>query len=46
MARDILSIPISIVALDSTFSTGVRVLDQYQSCLGHAIVDSLIFTRD
>lgn len=46
MARDILSIPISTVASECAFSTGGRVLDQYRSCLGHAIVESLICTRD
>lgn len=46
MARDILSIPISTVASESPFSTGERILDQYRSCLAHAVVESLICTRD
>lgn len=46
MARDILSIPISTVASESAFSTGGRILDQYRSCLAHAVVESLICTRD
>ncbi|KAK1403171.1 hypothetical protein POM88_002776 [Heracleum sosnowskyi] len=46
MARDILSIPISTMASESAFSTGGRILDQYRSCLAHAIVESLICTRD
>ncbi|KAL8124180.1 hypothetical protein AgCh_011986 [Apium graveolens] len=46
MARDILSIPISIVASESAFSTGGRILDQYRSCLAHVVVESLIYTQD
>jgi hypothetical protein len=46
MARDILSIPISIVASESTFSTGGRVIDQYRSSLKIDIVEALVCTRD
>ena len=33
MARDVLTIPVSMVALESAFSTSGRVLDQYRSAL-------------
>ncbi|KAK1382143.1 hypothetical protein POM88_019878 [Heracleum sosnowskyi] len=46
MARDSLSIHISTVVSESAFSIGGRILDQYRSCLAHAVVESLICTRD
>ncbi|KAK1359025.1 hypothetical protein POM88_043499 [Heracleum sosnowskyi] len=46
MAQDILLIHISNVASESAFSTGGRIMDQYRSCLAHAVVKSLICTRD
>ena len=46
MARDILSIFISIVALESTFSVGRHVIDQYKSSLKLDIVEELVCTRD
>ncbi|KAK9195172.1 hypothetical protein WN943_003291 [Citrus x changshan-huyou] len=46
MARDILSIPISIVASESAFSVGGRVLDQFRSVLKPETVQAIITTRD
>jgi hypothetical protein len=46
MARDILSIHISTVASESTFSVGGRVIDQYKSLLKPDIVEALVCTRD
>jgi len=46
MARDVLSIHISIVASKSTFSVGGRVIDQYRSLLKPDIVEALVCTRD
>ena len=46
MARDVLSIPISIVASESTFSVGGRVIDQFRSLLRLNTVEALVCTRD
>jgi len=46
MTRDILSIPISTVISESTFSVGGRVIDQYKSLLKPNIVETLVCTRD
>ncbi|KAK9996433.1 hypothetical protein SO802_021119 [Lithocarpus litseifolius] len=46
MARDILSIPISTIASESTFSVGGQVIDQFRSALKPNVVDELVCTRD
>lgn len=46
MVRDLLSILISIVALESTFSTDGGVLDQFRKVLNLRTVEALIYTRD
>ncbi len=46
MARDILSIHISIVASEFIFSISGRVIDQYRSSLKHDIVEVLVCTRN
>ncbi|KAF5470240.1 hypothetical protein F2P56_010765 [Juglans regia] len=46
MARDILSVPVSTVASESTFSVGGRIIDQFRSALKADIVEALVCTRD
>ena len=46
MACDILSILISTVALESTFSVGGRVIDQFRSALKPDVVKTLVCSRD
>jgi hypothetical protein len=46
ITRDILSILISIVVSEFTFSVGGRVIDQYMSSLKPDIAEALICTRD
>nr|XP_023886061.1 zinc finger BED domain-containing protein RICESLEEPER 2-like [Quercus suber] len=46
MARDVLSVPISTHASESTFSVGGRVIDQFRSSLRLDTVEALVCTRD
>ena len=46
MARDILSIPISIVTSEFAFSNGGLLLDQFQSSLKSETVEALVCTKD
>ncbi|KAI0530657.1 hypothetical protein KFK09_000204 [Dendrobium nobile] len=46
MARDVLCIPISTVASESSFNYSGRILDQYRSFLKHDIVEALVCSKD
>jgi hypothetical protein len=46
MARDILSIPITIVTLESTFSASVRVINPHRSKLSTETVQMLLCRAD
>ncbi|XP_050222824.1 uncharacterized protein LOC126672918 [Mercurialis annua] len=46
MAHDILAVPISTVASESTFSTGGRILDPFRCSLTPKIVEGLIYGQD
>ena len=41
-----LSITVSTVALESTFSVGGRVIDQFRNALKPDVVEALVCTRD
>ncbi|CAI9292065.1 unnamed protein product [Lactuca saligna] len=46
MAHDMLAIPISMVASESAFSNGGRVLDDFRTCLTSKMVEALVCTQD
>ena len=46
LARDVLAIQISIVASESAFSTGGRVLDDFRTSLTPFMVEALVCTQD
>ncbi|KAH9687278.1 BED-type domain-containing protein [Citrus sinensis] len=46
IARDVLAVPVSIVASESAFSTGRRVIDEYRSSLTPCMVEALICTEN
>ena len=46
MARDILAIPISIIAFESPFSTSGRILDAFRRSLSPKIVEALVCSQN
>jgi len=46
MARDVLAIPIFVVASESTFSTGGCVLDSFRASLTPKMVEALMCAQD
>ena len=46
LARDVLAIPISTVASETTFNTDGQVLDPFRSSLTFRIVEDLVCTQD
>jgi hypothetical protein len=46
MARDVFATPVSIVASESVFSTGGRILDSFRSCLNPEMAEALICAQN
>jgi hypothetical protein len=46
MARDVLAIPITIVASESAFSTGGRILDDFRTYLTPFMLEALVCTQN
>ena len=46
IARDVLTVPVSTVAFESTFSPERRIIDEYRSSLTPAMVEALICTEN
>ncbi|XP_062024552.1 zinc finger BED domain-containing protein RICESLEEPER 2-like [Rosa rugosa] len=46
IAKDILAIPVSTIASESSFSTSGRIIDPYRSSLSPRIVEALICTQN
>jgi hypothetical protein len=46
IARDVLAIPVTIVASESAFSTGGRVLDPFRSSSAPKTVEALVCTQN
>ncbi|CAL2259074.1 unnamed protein product [Prunus armeniaca] len=44
--RDVLAVPVSIVALEHTFSTGGRTINSFRSSLSPDVVEALICTQN
>ncbi|CAN1801631.1 Putative AC transposase [Linum perenne] len=46
MACEIMAIPITSVASETTFSAGGRVIDPSRSSLGQKTIEALLFSQD
>ena len=46
LARDVLAIPVSTIALESAFSTGGGILDPYRSSLAPKVAEALICAQN
>ena len=46
IVRDLLTIPVSTVASETTFSTGARVLSQYQCSMLSSTVEAIVCAQD